>query len=204
MRLAVIGAIGWARHREAATALVEAIRGSAGTACVVLDSSTIRAHRDIAPPPGAPAASVVPLAKWLKPGAVDDFILDIHTVRDTPFRLPLDRPVILDCAGYRAGLVEAAVSECRSAWYPLDSWHPAFAVVCEDALLLRLADRVSNTFYCQPMSFSEEELRAIVDAHMAKASVYRLFGYSAGRASRALRSRLRNLRVRLIQRVRDW
>lgn len=202
MRLAVVAASRWYGKRQAAVSLLARLAVESTHTCVVIDGDCI--DREARAPVASPslALSEIAFSDWLKPGAVEDSVIDAHRIRRAPASLPIERGVLIDAAGHRQDLIVAALRECRAAWYPLDEWHPAFAVVCDDIALLPLADALASTFYCQPANLSAAEVRRLVADHQARAFVFRWFGYSTGRFTSRVAVALRRSRQWLEERLR--
>jgi hypothetical protein len=94
--------------------------------------------------------------------------------------------VVVDARHYTFELVASALQKARTAWYPLDHWHPTFAIVADDINLLRMLQTLAATFYSQPQVLTEREVKLIVRAVMRRAFIYRWFGARAGRTARWL------------------
>ncbi len=202
MRLMVVSALRWRTHPAAVQSLVARLIGAESYTCVVLDALAIERETVAACQNGFPPCSHIAFADWLKPGAMEDSVIDAHLIREAPAGLPIDRPIVLDCSGHRAELIVAALRECRYAWYPLDQWHPAFALVCDDIALLPMADALANTFYCQPVNLGDRNLRNLVNDHFARAFVFRWFGYTTGRRTVVFVVALRRFRLWVQEKIR--
>jgi len=205
VRLAVVSTRGWQASPQAALALVARLIESPNPnhVCIVIDSAAVQVAARDTPVSAALPHTLIAFAAWLKPGAVEDSVIDTHRIRAAPAEMALDRPVILDGSGHRFELIAAALAQCRHAWFPLDQWHPAFAIICDEINLLPLADALAGTFYCQPGNISDRDLNRLVSDHQSRAFIFRWFGYTTGRYSRALALRIKRLRLAVETRIRN-
>ncbi len=188
MNLVVISGSAWTEYQGAAQALLARVALAGHTDTLLLDYDTVRREAAGAPAP-APAVQwpgLVPFAHWMKDARLADEQINPQAILSTAQQIGSEHMVVLDARHYGAPLIEAALAKARLAWYPLDQWHPTFALVCDDAWLLRLVSVLATTFYSQPQVLSERETRLLVRAVMRRAFVYRWMGARVGRFSRSL------------------
>jgi hypothetical protein len=194
MNLAAISGTGWMQHQAAAQALLSRLAATKSTDTIMLDFETIsreatRADAEGIQAKGASASGLpgyVSFAKWMKDARLADDVIDTHAILSAAMMIPVEHIVIIDARNYDFELIQLAFEKVRLAWYPLDTWHPTFAVISDDVHLLRLLVALARTFYSQPQVLSERETRLIVKALMRRAFVYRWFGAGAGRIAHSV------------------
>ncbi|MEI8210321.1 MAG: hypothetical protein WCG16_14010 [Methylococcales bacterium] len=194
MNLAVISGNGWLQHQSAVHALLERLAATKSTDAILLDFDAISREVTQANAAGNQAygtstsalTGYVPFAKWMKDARLAEDVIDTNAILSTATMIPAENIVIIDAHNYGLELILAALEKARLAWYPLDTWHPTFAVIADDVCLLRLLPVLANTFYSQPQVLSDRETRLIVKAMMRRASIYRWFGPRGGRTIEAI------------------
>lgn len=192
MNLAAISGDGWVQHQAAVQALLFRLAATNNADTVLLDFDTIRrealraraessqAARAIAPDlPG-----YVPFSTWMKDARLADDVIDTHAILRTALMIAPEEIVIIDARNYDLEPILLALEKVRLAWFPLDTWHPTFALITDDVYALQLLTALSRTFYLQPQVLSERETRLIVRGLMRRALVYRWFGSGTGRLTR--------------------
>lgn len=203
MNLAAISGIGWMQHQGAAHALLLRLAATKSTATILLDFETISRETMLADTGEIQANGVsvsaspgyVPFEKWMKDARLADDVIDTHAILSTAKMIPAENIIIIDARNYGLELILLALEKARLAWYPLDTWHPTFGVICDDVYLLRLLPVLANTFYSQPQVLTDRETRLIVKALMRRAFVYRWFGSGAGRVARTISKIVERIKV---------
>lgn len=194
MNLAVISGNGWLQHQGAVHALLLRLAATKSTDAILLDFDVIsreatRADAGGIQADGASASAslgYVPFAKWMKDSRLAEDVIDTNAILSTATMIPAENIVIIDARFYGLELILSALEKARLAWYPLDTWHPTFAVIADDVYLLQLLPKLASTFYSQPQVLSDRETRLIVKALMHRAFIYRWFGPSGGRTAQAI------------------
>lgn len=190
MNLAVVSATGWTRHQDGARTLLARLAAQGGDETVMLDADTIAREG-----PGAHGLTcVIDFSDWIKDGRLAQEAINPQAILSAAHATPVEAIVLVDARNYSVELIAQALAKARLAWYPLERWHPVFALVSDDVNLLRVLALLASTFYSQPQVLSEREVRLIVRAMMRRAFIYRWFGARAGRALRWLEKTLRRLR----------
>jgi hypothetical protein len=192
MNLAAISGGGWMQYQEAAHALLFRLAATRSTDTVLLDFDTIRREAMMGRVDGSQAERVmashlpgyVPFATWMKDARLADDVIDTHAILRTALMIAPENIVIIDARNYDLEPILMALEKVRLAWFPLDTWHPTFAVISDDVYSLRLLTALARTFYLQPQVLSERETRLIVRGLMRRALVYRWFGPGTGRLTR--------------------
>lgn len=192
MNLAAISGEGWTQYQGAVQALLLRLAATNSADTVLLDFDTIRREATMGRADGSQSDRViasdfpgyVPFATWMKDARLADDVIDKHAILRTALMIPPESIVIIDARNYDLEPILLALEKVRRAWFPLDIWHPTFAVISDDVYSLRLLTALASTFYIQPQILSERETRLIVRGLMRRALVYRLFGPGAGRIAR--------------------
>ncbi len=194
MNLAVISGNGWLHHQNAVHALLLRLAATKSTDAIVLDFDVISreviqinaAGNQLDEMSTSALTGYVPFAKWMKDSRLAEDVIDTNAILSTATMIPAENIVIIDARNYGLELILSALEKARLAWYPLDTWHPTFAVIADDVYLLRLLPVLASTFYSQPQVLSERETRLIVKALMRRAFIYRWFGPRGGRTIEAI------------------
>ncbi|TDV11127.1 hypothetical protein [Paraburkholderia caballeronis] len=181
-----ISAHGWQEHPGAACNLVLRAIETGFDAVLVVDASAVEREARLFPDASRCelAAHYVDFNSWLKDGFEEDGVLDVHAIKLCAQTLSPDRTVVVDVRGRRLDLVRDALTHVRYAWFPLDEWHPAFVLICDDLDLTTISSMLATTFYCQPRVLSERQLNLRVKNIMRNASTQRWLGPGAGRWQR--------------------
>jgi hypothetical protein len=179
MELVAISAEGMRHARSRALALLSRIAGIGRGATVVMDGAAIFAEDE---PESVDEAHLVmvPITRFLKEGLAEDGILDVHLLRDAAKEIPSNSVIVIDAAEHRLVIIEQFLKEARHAWHPLEIWPRAFALVCEEAQLLKVAPLLSGAFYCQPQILTPREVVRVVRRLEKDARIYRWLGHNAG------------------------
>jgi hypothetical protein len=134
--------------------------------------------------------------KWMKDTRIAHDCIDANAILVTARKILPENIVIIDARNYNIELIQSALEKARYAWYPLDQWHPTFALIADDIYLLRLLPILANTFYIQPQIISNNEFKKNVKGFMGIATIYRLFGLKGGRFA--------NSYIRFTDRIRNY
>lgn len=181
-----ISAYGWDVHPGAALNLISRVIEFAPEAMLIVDASAVDREAILFPNTSELVlpAHYVDFHSWLKEGFEEDGILDVHAINQCAQSLSADRPVIIDVRGRRLDLIRNALTLVRFAWFPLDDWHPAFVLICDDLDLTAISSVLATTFYCQPRVLTERQLSLRIKNIMRNASTQRWLGPGAGRWQR--------------------
>lgn len=183
MILVAISSHAWTFQREAAQVLLNRLAQSDNFSnAVVFDRHTIAREAQVLN--GKPvmwSGHEISFSSWLKDGMVEDGVIDNPAIRNTAAALSTDKMVVLDASGHRDKLIIQAMGQARYAWFPLDKWHPVFVLVCDDIYLLKLADILAFTFYCQPETLTDREAKRIARTVHRRGFTYRWLGPGAGK-----------------------
>lgn len=194
MNLSVISGNGWLHYQNAVHALLLRLAATKSTVAIVLDFDVISreviqinaAGNQVDEMSTSALTGYVPFAKWMKDARLAEDVIDTNAILSTATMIPAENIVIIDARNYGLELILSALEKARLAWYPLDTWHPTFALIADDVYLLQLLPVLANTFYSQPQVLSERETRLIVKTLMRRAFIYRWFGPSGGRTAQAI------------------
>ena len=194
MNLAVISGNGWLQHQGAVHELLVRLAATKSTDAIMLDFDVISrevtqinvAGNQLDGTSTSALTGYVPFAKWMKDARLAEDVIDTNAILSTATMIPAENIVIIDARNYGLELILSALEKARLAWYPLDTWHPTFALIADDVYLLRLLPVLASTFYSQPQVLSDRETRLIVKALMRRAFIYRWFGSSGGRTAQAI------------------
>lgn len=129
---------------------------------------------------------LVHIVDFIDMGTSPDGVLNVHKIRELPYSATPEQKIIVNASGTRLHLIESFISQCRHAWYELETWHPAFIVILDDSILLDIATPLAKTFYIQPIILTEPELRAKVISMMRVATILRYFGHKVGRIQKII------------------
>jgi hypothetical protein len=190
MNLVAISGSGWSDSAAAGQALLARIAQAGGDDTILLDRDTIRREASMIERSSDTAAQagthqcIVPFDTWMKDSRVADDCINSVAIQETARTIAPQYTVVIDARNYSLQLIADALRQARIAWYPIDQWHPTFALVCDDAMLLRVLQLLAPTFYSQPQVLTSREVKVIVRRVMSRAKVYRYFG---GRARHVLR-----------------
>lgn len=197
MNLAVISGTGWTQYPAAAQWLVQRFAAAGGCETVLLDLPAI--EREAAANPDLPQASAWPglisFNSWVKDPRLAVESINAQAVLSTARSIPSTEIVVIDARHYSLDLIVAALMKARQAWFPLDDWHPAFAVVADDVHQLRLMSALAATFYSQPQVLTERETTLVVRSVMRRAAISRLLGNRAGRFANVIRRMLTRIKL---------
>jgi hypothetical protein len=191
MNLAIVSGMGWTLHRGAAETLLNRLAAGSAADTVLLDLDAVARET---PGAGQPSPHVIPFAQWMKDARLAQEAINPEAILASAGAVPPERIVLVDARNYSIELIADALAKARVAWYPLERWHPLFALVADDINLLRLMPLLAATFYSQPQVLTEREVRQIVRALMRRAFICRWFGARAGRSLRWLERVLGALR----------
>lgn len=193
MNLVAISGSGWSDSPAAGHSLLARIALAAGDDTILLDRETLRREAKMLSQKDAEQASgvcidqsIVSFGQWMKDARLAEDIINPVAIQETARVTPCGHVIVIDARHYRLELIVMALEQARVAWYPLDEWHPTFAVICDDAILLRTLQMLAPTFYSQPQVLTARETRIIVRSVMHRAFIYRWFGARAGRIMRWL------------------
>lgn len=189
-----MSAQGWSEFPDAVPSLLKKLIEYRSDYSIIIDANSMAREVDITG--GTLDVSSVHLIKfeeWIKDGLIENGVLDVFAIRNSGGKLSADRPVILDARGRRLELILEALPHVRYAWFPLEQWHPAFVLLCDDVFLLPLGKALADTFYCQPNIATEKEVAQIVKNIWRSARVNRWLGTGIGRWQRSLFQRFNNI-----------
>jgi hypothetical protein len=183
MNLAVISGTGWSHHRAAAEALLRRFAAAGGAQTILLDLDTIvrEAASDRPAATSIDWPGLVPFDSWVKDHRLAEEAINPQAVLSTARAISTEHLVVVDARHFGMGLVADALLAARIAWFPLDDWHPVFAIVTDDVNALRTLQLLAGTFYCQPQVLTARETTMQVRGVMRRALVQRWLGQSAGR-----------------------
>jgi hypothetical protein len=176
MILATVVSHDWTMHRDVVQTLVSRLIEEGSPVNTVIDRDVVARELRLGQPTVALPAHVVQFSSWLKDGDVEDGMVDVQAIHRWVADHGTECAVVVDARGHRAELIERALSECRYSWFPLEQWHPAFVIVCDEPVLLRIAEALSTTFYCQPQLMADWELNRLIRRLERRASAYRWLG----------------------------
>lgn len=190
MNLVALSESGYSWNNSAALSVVQRISNECESDAIVVDFQTVK--REIARgaenvEPGS--MEVIPFGSWLKDGHVSDDIVNSHAIRVSAGKIPAQKIIVVDASAYSFDLISSALEQARHAWYPLEKWHPTFAIICEESKLNRLIDIMANTFYVQPKILTIKEAKSLTSQMMVQAFVTRWFGLRVGK----LRTKITNM-----------
>lgn len=183
MILITVSSYAWKFQRTAVTAIVERLlNDNEKSGAVVLDRSTVnRESENLHDYDCNLPIHEIEFSCWLKDGTVEDGIIDVPRIRQSASQIPIEQLTVINAAGHRDELIEEALAQARYAWFPLDQWHPAFVLVCDDIYLLKLSDALAFSFYCQPEVLTDREARRVTRVVQRRAFTYRWLGPGAGK-----------------------
>jgi hypothetical protein len=199
MNLVAISGSGWSDSPAAGHALLARIAQSGGDDTILLDRETIRREALMlghdADTSYLADQRLVPFDTWMKDSRLAEDSINSVAIQETARLIAPHHTVVIDARHYSLQLIGSALRQARIAWYPLDQWHPTFALICDDAVLLPTLQTLAPTFYSQPQVLTSREVKVIVQGLMRRAFVYRWFGARAGRVVRWIENSARHARA---------
>lgn len=183
MNLIAISSLGWRNHEARACALISGILRDSRATLVTLDADALRRAGQQLPDPLA--ARQVKLAAWLKQGT-DNYVVDYQAVQVGATELGFGEVLIMDGTGFPAAVVHDVLLAVRQAWFALESWPSGFVLICDDALLLGLADHLLDAFYVRPAVLTPFEAMRKAKQIQKRAVIARWFGARGTRLHKLL------------------
>lgn len=195
----------WHGARGSCATLVQRVaeRSATDPIALVIDRESI--SRQASSPELDKTFVQVGFREWVKPGSIDEDVIDIERIRTTCREMPGDSIVILDASGYKTEVIVRALFQARVGMHTRYDWPRVFALVCDDSQIFQLAQPVANAFYIRPAIIAPVTIQRMVNRLAQDGKSLRIFGQSVGslavlarrwsrrRADRADRKDQRNL-----------
>lgn len=118
--------------------------------------------------------------EWVKPGAIEEDVIDIERIRTTCRDLPGDSIVIVDASGYKTEIIVRALFQTRVGMHTRRDWPRVFVLVCDDSQVFQLAGPLANAFYIQPAIIAPTAIQRMVKRLEQDGQSLRLFGQGLG------------------------
>jgi hypothetical protein len=209
MNIVLVSGRGWQLHPSTVENLLVRLSVNANADAVLFDlesvireSLTESQYHNTVIFHGETPVVAISFTEWIKDPTMSEDSINTSAILNAPARVPTDHIIIVDARNHRLDLLASALEYVRLAWYPLDAWHPVFALVADDRILLDLLPILSHTFYLQPEVITPVEARVIARAILRRAFFYRLFGPYLARKMIAAERALEKIEA-LAKKVRD-
>ncbi|MFM0640348.1 hypothetical protein PQQ63_26985 [Paraburkholderia metrosideri] len=118
--------------------------------------------------------------EWLKPGAIDEDVIDIERIRSMCRKLPGGAVVVIDASGYKTEVIVRALFQARIGLHSRADWPRVWALVCDDSQIFQIASPLANAFYIQPAIIAPAAIQRIVNRLAKDGQSLRMFGHDLG------------------------
>ncbi|MFM0184927.1 MULTISPECIES: hypothetical protein [Paraburkholderia] len=170
----------WHGERASCATVVRRIaeRSSTESASFVIDrESVMRQTPDVE---AEQAFFKLAFRDWIKPGALDEDVIDIERIRTSCREFPSASVIVVDASGYKTETIVRALFQARVGMHARAEWPHVFALVCDESQVFQLAQPLASAFFIQPAILSPVMIQRMVKRLAKDGKSLRLFGKNLG------------------------